>query len=259
MSQTLQTYLLLAKSAKGSACSQLIQDALNAPGVFVFSELLETSNVKELSQNPQYKAHYDLLSLFAYGTYEDYKANAHVIPHLTLQQLKKLKQLSIVTLAGSERILSYEKLLQYLDMANVRELEDLIIDAIYQDIIKGKLDQKRGCVEIEYAMGRDLKPGQAILVLETLQNWSKITESLLKTIDIRLKFIKEDAVQFAKEKEELEKTVEQIRKEEKAKGPTRGDYDSFDPRRDQFHGMFEDEPGRRANRRISKPRVGSRR
>ena len=53
----------------------------------------------------------------------------------------------------------------------VRELEDLIIEAIYQDVIKGKLDQKRKQLEIEYTMGRDLRPGQIDKMLEVLGAW----------------------------------------------------------------------------------------
>ncbi|KAJ3095432.1 COP9 signalosome complex subunit 7a [Phlyctochytrium planicorne] len=246
-------FLALVKGAKGTACTQLIQDVLNAPGIFVFAELLEAPNVKELSQNPQHKPHHDLLSLFAFGTYEDYKLNSNTLPTLTPTQLKKLKQLTIVTLASSERILFYEKLLQYLDISNVRELEDLVIDAIYQEIIRGKLDQKRGCIEIESSMGRDLKPGQAGLVLQTLQNWSQVTEGLLKAIEYRLQAVAADTVKYAKDKEELEKLIEHVKKEEKSRtGSNRGgaaDMESFDPRREQFHGMFEDENRRAATRR----------
>ena len=65
----------------------------------------------------------------------------------------------------------YDILLQYLDIPNVRELEDLIIEAIYQDVIKGKLDQKRKQLEIEYTMGRDLRPGQIDQMLEVLGAW----------------------------------------------------------------------------------------
>ncbi|KAG6912801.1 hypothetical protein DXG01_012029, partial [Tephrocybe rancida] len=43
-----------------------------------------------------------------------------------------------------------------LDMPTIRDLEDLIIDAIYLDILHGKLDQKEQQLEVEYTMGRDL-------------------------------------------------------------------------------------------------------
>ncbi|KAJ3197095.1 autophagy protein atg9 [Irineochytrium annulatum] len=238
----------LALSAKGSACVQLIQDVLNAPGIHVFAELLETPNIAEIANNQQLHAHYELLRLFAFGTYSDYKASSSKLPPLTPAQLRKLKHLSIVTLSGRLRTLPYSQLMEYLDISNVRELEDLIIDAIYQDIIKGKLDQKKRCLEVEYAMGRDLQPGQAGEILKTLVAWSKTSEQLLKAIDAQLSYIGEESARHAKEKEEHEKLVEGLKKEVKASGPTRGDFE-FDPRREQFHGFYEDEGSRRSGKR----------
>lgn len=43
----LEPFLLMVKAAKGAAAAKLIQDATSAPGVFVFGELLEQSNVQE--------------------------------------------------------------------------------------------------------------------------------------------------------------------------------------------------------------------
>ena len=56
-------------------------------------------------------------------------------------------------------------------MPAIRELEDLIIDAIYLDILRGKLDQKEQQLEIEYTMGRDLEPDKLENVLTALQHW----------------------------------------------------------------------------------------
>jgi COP9 signalosome complex subunit 7 len=50
-------------------------------------------------------------------------------------------------------------------------LEDLIIDAMYLDIMQGKLDQKEQQLEIEYTMGRDLEPKKVQELLEALQSW----------------------------------------------------------------------------------------
>jgi COP9 signalosome complex subunit 7 len=58
-----------------------------------------------------------------------------------------------------------------LDIADVRQLEDLIIGAFYEDVLKGKMDQKRKQLEVEYTMGRDLRPGQRGDVITILQNW----------------------------------------------------------------------------------------
>ena len=69
------------------------------------------------------------------------------------------------------QILPYEQLLAVLQISTIRELEDLIIDAISQDVIRGKLDQKEQQFEVEYTMGRDLEPGKVESLLAALQHW----------------------------------------------------------------------------------------
>lgn len=50
----LEQFVLLAKLTKGAACCDLIQHALEAPGVYVFGELLAMPNVKEVSPTISY-------------------------------------------------------------------------------------------------------------------------------------------------------------------------------------------------------------
>ena len=45
----LEPFLLIGKSVKGAAAAKLIQDATSAPGVYVFSELLELPNIQEVT------------------------------------------------------------------------------------------------------------------------------------------------------------------------------------------------------------------
>ena len=42
----LEQFVLLAKNAKGAAAVELIKQALEAPGVFVFGELLDMPNIQ---------------------------------------------------------------------------------------------------------------------------------------------------------------------------------------------------------------------
>ena len=53
-----------------------------------------------------------------------------------------------VMLSPTPQTLSYSMLLQLLSLENVRQLEDLIIDAIYCGIIEGRLDQENKVVRI---------------------------------------------------------------------------------------------------------------
>lgn len=46
----LEPFLLMSKSAKGAAAAKLVQDATAAPGLFVFAQLLELPNIKEVTQ-----------------------------------------------------------------------------------------------------------------------------------------------------------------------------------------------------------------
>lgn len=44
----LEPFLLLAKSTKGASAAKLIEQATAAPGVFVFGELMDMPNIKEV-------------------------------------------------------------------------------------------------------------------------------------------------------------------------------------------------------------------
>jgi len=137
----IEQFVLLAKTAKAAAAAELIKQALDTPGVYVFQELMEMPNIKELNDNPAFAPTIQLLNLFAYGTYKEYLQHQNELPPLTPNQLKKLKHLTIVSLSELGKCIPYDTLRAELDISNVRELEDLIIEAIYAEIIQGKLDQ----------------------------------------------------------------------------------------------------------------------
>jgi hypothetical protein len=46
--EELNKFLLLAKTAKGAACAELIKQVLDSPSIFVFGELLAMPNVQEV-------------------------------------------------------------------------------------------------------------------------------------------------------------------------------------------------------------------
>ncbi|PWZ15485.1 COP9 signalosome complex subunit 7 [Zea mays] len=90
------------------------------------------------------------------------------------ERVRKLKQLSVLTLAESTKILPYDQLMQELDVSNVRELEDFLInECMYSGIVRGKLDQLRRCFEVQFAAGRDLTPDQLNNMIEILSDWRR--------------------------------------------------------------------------------------
>ncbi|VVD05889.1 unnamed protein product [Leptidea sinapis] len=177
----IEQFILLAKGAKGSACAELIKQVLEAPGVHVFGELLEMPNIKELETGP-YEKHFKSLHLFAYGTYKDYIENKSDYLELTESQCKKLQHLTIATLATQEKLIPYSVLLKELDIRNVRDLEDLIIEAIYADIIHGKLDQECKRLEVDVTLGRDARLEDAAGIADVLADWCNACEAVLSSI-----------------------------------------------------------------------------
>jgi len=116
-------------------------------------------------------------------TFQDYAQHQSSYPPLSSAQISKLKHLSLASLAMQRRILPYVTLQSALDLSSIRALEDVIIDAIYLGIIRGKLDQKQQEFQVEWVMGRDLAPGAVEELLKGLQEWSKTTSSLLTQLD----------------------------------------------------------------------------
>ena len=69
---------------------------------------------------------------FAYGNYADYKSCSDAIKKkVSADALNKLKKLTIVDLAGKQKVLRYADLMSTLDVKTTRELEDLLIDSIF--------------------------------------------------------------------------------------------------------------------------------
>jgi COP9 signalosome complex subunit 7 len=67
--------------------------------------------------------------------------------------------------------LDYNNLQQALDMNSLRDLEDLIIDGIYSHVFRAKLNQAQACLEVEFALGRDVSMEQLDSLWDTLSTW----------------------------------------------------------------------------------------
>ncbi|XP_012228241.1 COP9 signalosome complex subunit 7 isoform X2 [Linepithema humile] len=208
----LEQFVLLAKTAKGAAAIELIRQVVETPGVHVFGELLDMPNIKELENGP-YVQYWNTLNLFAYGTYRDYLENKEKVLELTPTQKKKLQHLTIVTLATKNKCIPYSVLLEELDIKNVRDLEDLIIEAIYADIIHGKLDQKNSQLEVDYAgLGRDVRPGDMGVVAETLAAWGQACDTVLSCIEQQISRANVEKQKATYHKERIQRDISNIKK-----------------------------------------------
>ncbi|CAF0997284.1 unnamed protein product [Adineta ricciae] len=180
-SQAAQQFLLLAKSVRGSAAVDLVTRVLEHPDIFGFDEFLRLEPlVKSLTAD-----HVQLLStleLFAYGTLSDYESNRDRFITLSPLARRKLQLLTLASLAVHARILPYTLLLKQLQIESVRELEDLIIDGIYAQVIRGKLDQLNERLNVEYAIARDINSVAFDRMEDVLDKWCKNCSALLNVL-----------------------------------------------------------------------------
>ncbi|KAL6569298.1 COP9 signalosome complex subunit 7 [Orobanche minor] len=220
-----------ASNFKGSALSNIVVEATSHPSLFAFSEILSVPNVLEL-EGTENSVFLDLLRIFAHGTWSDYKSDSSRLPQLVPDQVLKLKQLTVLTLAETSKVLPYDTLMQELDVTNVRQLEDFLInDCMYVGIIRGKLDQLRRCLEVHFAAGRDLRPGHLGSMIETLADWTlqsilsflvlnfvpklvslSTSESLLGSIQEKIKWADTMNEMDKKHRKEVDERVEEVKR-----------------------------------------------
>lgn len=171
-------------------------------------------------------SYYNTLTLFAYGTYKQYLDNREQLLELTPVMKKKLQHLTIVTMAIRSKFISYDDLLVELDIKNVRDLEDLIIESIYAgkstistkfdwslmcavfvDIIHGKLDQRKSQLEVDYAIGRDIRLDDIGKISATLLEWCQSCETVLNCVEEQIDRANAKKAVVLRHKEDIEHEV----------------------------------------------------
>jgi len=149
----LEQFCLLAKSARGRAVVGIISQTLASKRVFVFGELLAMASVQALRET-DHAPHLRLLELFAYGTCSDYRAAADSLPALNAPQIAKLRLLSVISLAKRSNVLPYAALHAELAVETLRDVEDVIIEAMYAGLVSGKMNQEGKVFHVTSTAGR---------------------------------------------------------------------------------------------------------
>ncbi|GMN56409.1 hypothetical protein TIFTF001_025525 [Ficus carica] len=195
--ELIDQFVKQASALGGSALASVVADATSHPSLFAFSEILAVPSVLEL-EGKENSVYLDVLRLFAHGTWSDFKRNAGRLPQLTAEQVLKLKQLTVLTLAETNKVLPYDQLMQELDVTNVRELEDFLInECMYA---------------VQFAAGRDLRPGQLGTMIQTLSNWLATSDNLLVSIQDKIKWADNVSELDKKHKKDVEDRVEEVKK-----------------------------------------------
>ena len=206
-------FLQLAQDASGETAVELIRQCVEAPGVYIFVELLQTPSIQSLASSPDEK-YLKLLRLFAFGTLTDYRADPGSFPELTERMLCKLKLLSLVSLASDSKRLSYSTVMERLEIDSLRRLEDTVIEAIYAGIIRGKLDQERQVIEIVFSIGRDIDmevTNALDPLIEKLDSWCDNCQQILISLEKQAAAANKRKEIHNEQKKMLESEIESIR------------------------------------------------
>ncbi|KAG6186400.1 hypothetical protein E4U10_000749 [Claviceps purpurea] len=208
----LEPILTLSKSAvHPRAAADLITQATSAPNTYVFAELLEQPNIQALATSEEFASHLNLLRIFSYGTYSSYRGVAANLPSLNEPQILKLRQLSILSLARDRRNLNYDVLQKELGLSSAREVEELVITAIYAGLVKATLDPDRKTVQVtSLAPLRDLEPGCIPSMINALENWSEKCTSTLGDLEVEIQRIRGAALKRETEKRTAEMKIQAL-------------------------------------------------
>lgn len=204
-------YLSAVRATDLNTTAQLCREATEDPALFVFGELLHCPTISSLQNTPQ-ESCYHLLRLFSYGTVEEYYSNKQQYPILNETQLKKLRMLTLITLAVGKSNLPYHHVLEKLHLTSTRQLEDIVIHAVYAGLIRARMDQRAGIVEITSAAGRDVVEPQGISeMITTLKSWVQRSTNLIEQIDDKVNYIAKATESAANHKKEADANVRAIR------------------------------------------------
>ncbi|RGP72095.1 hypothetical protein FSPOR_2940 [Fusarium sporotrichioides] len=205
----LEPFLALSKTATSPrAAADLVIRATSAPNTFLFSELLQTPAIQNLADS-EFASHLTLLKTFAYGTYSSYKSTSG-LPELVEAQATKLRQLSLLSLARDRQNLSYTALQGSLDLSGPREVENLVISAVYAGLLHATLDAARATVQVSsVAPLRDLAPGAIPDMTAALKTWSDRCATTLSGVELQIREIRTTAAARQREQRAAEEKLQQ--------------------------------------------------
>ncbi|KAG8229937.1 hypothetical protein J437_LFUL011081 [Ladona fulva] len=79
-------------------------------------------------------------------------------------------------------------------------------------IIHGKLDQKNSQLEVDYAIGRDIRTADIGTIVSTLQEWCNSCETVLSCVESQINRANSEKNRRVKHKEAVEQEVVNIKK-----------------------------------------------
>ena len=191
-----QKFEFLVKENKGNSLEKIISQILSS-NIYITSDFLSFPNVIELGKNNK---SYNTLFLFSNLTYLDYVKDKSKYIDLTPQMIKKLKMVSILEYAKTNKSLDYSFLKEKLNIKENFELKELLFEIISNDLINGKVDVIKQKVNII-----SIKPRNN---LSNVNDAKKEIEKWLKNIEVASKYIDEQEIKLQNDNEKYKNLIE---------------------------------------------------
>ncbi|MCJ1312711.1 hypothetical protein MMC25_006387 [Agyrium rufum] len=175
----LEQYILLTKSASSPrAAADLITQATSHP--HTYSSM--TANLLPATPN---------------------------LPSLSPAQELKLRQLTLLALSSSHATLQYDHLLSALSIPSIRDLEDVVISAVYAGLITAKLNPLQQRVDvISLSPLRDLPPNSLPSLVSVLDDWDSRCSFVLQDLEAQAQNIRNNARERRNREMDYQKTLE---------------------------------------------------
>ena len=141
------------------------------------------------------------------------------LPELSDAQTLKLRLLSLLTIASSKTHssnLTYASLASRLGLASTIDLEHLVTQAIYSNLMTATLNPAAQTVVITSVSPlRDLAPGSVGTMMAELSAWSQRCDSVLSELEAEIAKVKAEAAKRRREELRVEKQVKGVMEAEK--------------------------------------------
>lgn len=100
-----------------------------------------------------------------------------------------------------------------LDLGDVRELEDMVIICIYNNMLGCRLDNKQQQMVVEFVASRDFRVEDAPKLFEQLNKWLAHVESVEKMLESNLRGVTKRLEESAKNKIKVQEKSDAMRAE----------------------------------------------
>uniref|UniRef100_A0A8R1HFW4 COP9/Signalosome and eIF3 complex-shared subunit 1 n=1 Tax=Caenorhabditis japonica TaxID=281687 RepID=A0A8R1HFW4_CAEJA len=175
MTALLGTYTEKDAASAREDAMECVRTAVVDPKSFSFDHLERLSAVKALKQSDPLM--FTALELFISGTLKDYQAFVaknpkFVTDHLKVDEeilLKKIRLLTLMSLAEEKNEISLDELAKQLDILADENLEEFVIDAIQVNAISGKINEMTRTLVVSSYQHRRFGTEQWVLLEKRLK------------------------------------------------------------------------------------------